>query len=40
MEVLSNPSVLVPVLIMPIVIIALAKAWKSYKDKKAAKTEA
>ncbi len=35
MEVFQNPWVLVPVLIMPVVIIALAKSWKSLKDKKA-----
>lgn len=37
MEVFQNPWVLVPVLIMPVVIIALAKSWKNLKDKKAEK---
>lgn len=33
----QNPWVLVPVLIMPVVIIALAKSWKNIKDKAASK---
>jgi hypothetical protein len=36
----QNPWVLVPVLIMPVVIIALAKSWKNYKDKAAASKQA
>lgn len=40
MEVFQNPWVLVPVLIMPVVIIALAKSWKNYKDKVAQSKQA
>ncbi len=40
MEVFNNPWVLVPVLIMPVVIIALAKSWKTLKDKAAQSKEA
>lgn len=36
----QNPWVLVPVLLMPVVIIALAKSWKNLKDKSASGKQA
>ena len=37
MEPFNDPTVLAYVLLMPVIIIAIAKMWKRIKDKKAAK---
>lgn len=38
-EPFNDPAVVAYMLLMPVIIIALAKMWKRVKDKKAAATE-
>ncbi len=40
MEPFNDPTIIAYVLIMPVLIIGIAKMWKKIKDKKAAKAAA